>query len=608
MRYYMNWLNVKENSLYQASVLSSVLLSLSFIQIIFMIILMRQGPQRGGREVVYVILCITLYTVGTAFEYMGKNLQQIMFWTHVQYIGLSWISFFLVHFVVIYFDIRLKRKVLTYSVMTLLSTLSMIMQFTYNLHSLFYTNVAFNQVGNIAYLTFTPQFFYVVIKVYQVVAVILVYFFSAHMLLNPRNIYKKRALMIMSATLFPVIANIVYVLPIYRQRIDFIPFSFLFTGVILLSSYYNDNLFGPLPVAKRVVVESLSDGIIILDKHDNLIDYNSTSLEFIPLLASFKLGEPVQKLFREISWYKPLSNSKFFGSGTWDIIIQKSDEGNRYSYYEVRVIPISQGAIRGTSLLIRDVSEQYILQEALHTSFNKLVELDNLKTMIIEVMSHDLRSPLITMKSLRRLLASGTIAKNPVIWKRTGDELDSLIDRADSLIFNLISLSGSFGTSSPLSIQPCALESIIDDIEPVIMRYAKKKEVSYQKLIEEDVLVLGEVDYVRAICRNILENAIKYSPNGGVVQLRVDIEKDKALLIILDEGDGIKDHVLTAFNEDRWGVTTMGSMGEKGPGIGLYATKRFVKAIGGTINIKKNKPIGTVVEIAILRAIGGTHI
>ena len=72
-------------------------------------------------------------------------------------------------------------------------------------------------------------------------------------------------------------------------------------------------------------------------------------------------------------------------------------------------------------------------------SFQKLVELNNLKTMVIEVMSHDLRSPLIAMRSLRNLMSNKTISYNSVIWKRSGDELDSLIDRVDSLHFQSFS-------------------------------------------------------------------------------------------------------------------------------------------------------------------------
>lgn len=571
-----------------------------------MIILIRQAPERGAKEVGYVILSVTFYTVGTSFEYMGVSLKQIMFWTHVQYIGLSWISFFIVHFLVVYFGLQLKRKKLVYSTMIFLSTFFMIMQFTYNFHSSFYTDIAFHQMGNIAYLTFTPQLFYYLIKVYQIVAVILIYFFSVQMLLQHRRTYKKRALMLMTATLFPVVANALYVLPICSQRIDFVPFSFIFTGIILLSSYYKDNLFGPLPVAKRVVFESLSDGIVILDKNDNLIDFNSTSVDYLPSITNYNLGKPIQELFAALPSYASLSNSHFYESGVWDIIIEVSDKGENPSYYEVRVLPIEQGAIRGTSLLIRDVTEQYALQEALQDSFNRLVELDNLKTMIIEVMSHDLRSPLITMKSLRSLMASGTIAKNPVIWKRTGDELDTLIDRADSLIFNLLSLTSSFGTSPTLVKQVIAIESLLTDIEPAIMRFAKKKEVVYKKYIEEDVLVLGVLEHLRAICRNILENAIKYSPKGGVVLIKVEVEQKNVLLSISDEGDGFPHHVLVAFDQDKWGITTMGSMGEKGPGIGLYATKRFIHAQNGTIAIKKNRPMGTIVEITIPRAIGAT--
>jgi len=590
--------------LYQFSVPASALITFSLIQIIFMIILIRNAPERGARELGYVILSMTFYTIGTSFEYMSLDLSQIMFWVHIQYIGLSWISFFMIHFVIKYFDIRVPFKKVVYSFLALLSTLFMVMQFTYNFHPLFYTDVAFRQIGNIAYLSFTPKVFYFLIKILQVIALGLFYFFSVQMLVNHKQAYKRRAIILIIATIIPSVANIIYVLPLYTARIDFIPFSFIVSSLILLSSYYNDSLFGPLPVAKRLVFESLSDGIIILDKNDSLIDYNSKCSEYIPSLVNFKIGAPIQDYFAQIPCYDELSRAELYGSGEWEVMIEQCGAGDEKTYFEVRVLPIQTGTTKGTSILIRDVSERCVLQGALRDSFDRLVELDNLKTMVIEVMSHDLRSPLMTMKSLRRLMASGIIAKNPVIWKKSGDELDALIDRADSLIFNLLALTSSFDTPKEVSHQIVALESVLEDVEPAIMRYAKKKEVIYKKEVEDDVFILGVLEYLRAICRNIIENAIKYSHKGGVVLLDVKIETESVLISIYDEGDGFPPHVLSAFNEDKWGVTTMGTLGEKGPGIGLYATKRFIHAQKGSIHIKPNEPMGTVVEITIPRAIG----
>jgi K+-sensing histidine kinase KdpD len=207
------------------------------------------------------------------------------------------------------------------------------------------------------------------------------------------------------------------------------------------------------------------------------------------------------------------------------------------------------------------------------------------------------------MRSLRKLMSNGTIAHNSVIWKRSGDELDSLIDRVDSLIFNLLALTTTFDTSKEINQQVVALESVLKEIEPAIMRYVRKKGIIFKKNVEEDVLILGSSEYLQAICRNILENAIKYSPKGGFVLLNVEIQKESILISIHDAGDGFAPHVLSAFEQDKWGVTTMGTQGEKGAGIGLYATKRFIQAQRGNICIKQNEPIGTIVEITIPRAL-----
>lgn len=220
-------------SLYQFTFLSSTLLSFSLIQIIFMVILFFNDHERGAKELGYVILCLSLYTIGTGFEYMSINLSQIMFWIHIQYIGLSWVSFFLIHFIVKYFNLRIPCKKFVYVFFALLSTLFMLIQFTYNFHSLFYADITFNQVGNVAYLSFTPKIFYYLVRIYQLLPLGLILYFSIQMFFQHSRIYKRKAIIIFLVAIIPIVANILYVLPIYSDRIDFIPFSIVGSSLIL---------------------------------------------------------------------------------------------------------------------------------------------------------------------------------------------------------------------------------------------------------------------------------------------------------------------------------------------------------------------------------------
>ncbi len=420
----------------------------------------------------------------------------------------------------------------------------MLIQFTYNFHSLFYADITFNQVGNVAYLSFTPKIFYYLVRIYQLLPLGLILYFSIQMFFQHSRIYKRKAIIIFLVAIIPIVANILYVLPIYSDRIDFIPFSIVGSSLILFFSYVTNSLFGPLPFAKQLIFESLADGIIILDRNDSFIEYNSKSSQYIPSLQNYDIGTPIQKVFKHIPSYNSLSNKTFYESGEWQVLIHELDHDNENDlYFEVRILPIKQGTTKGTSILIRDVTESHVLQKIVEDSYQQLVELNNLKTMVIEVMSHDLRSPLIAMRSLRNLMSNKTISDNSVIWKRSGDELDSLIDRVDSLIFNLLALTTMFDTPKEINRQVVALESVFKEIEPSIMRYVKKKGIAFKKEVEEDVLILGSSEYLQAICRNVLENAIKYSHKGGEVLLHVEIKKESVLISICDRGDGFAPHV-----------------------------------------------------------------
>jgi len=278
-------------------------------------------------------------------------------------------------------------------------------------------------------------------------------------------------------------------------------------------------------------------------------------------------------------------------------------------YVEVRQFLV-EGRHKGTqvvTLVLRDVSERRRMIEELRLSYERIVEADRLKGLVIDVMSHNLRSPLQLMKSLRQLIASQEVSQNPAIWERGGKELDALIDQADILIANLLTLNISFDDEDAYQGTAVDIEAVVEQLSDKFRISASKKDVRYNSFLEGSVLVYGHEKLLSITLRNILDNALKYSYPGSEVFLHALVGKKEVELVIENQGVSIHSDVLAAYQQGRWGVTKRGTAGETGPGIGLFASRRFMEIQEGSMQVQQREGGGTRVVLRLRRILGNTY-
>lgn len=205
--------------------------------------------------------------------------------------------------------------------------------------------------------------------------------------------------------------------------------------------------------------------------------------------------------------------------------------------------------------------------EALHAA-------DQLKDALVAAVSHDLRTPLTTIKALAYEL------------RATGDErafaIEVEADRLNRLVADLLDLSRLRAGG----LQPALELNAIDDlIGAALARLSGLPGASdIEVLLPEGAIVVGRFDLVHSLRAlvNLVENALKYSPDGSPVSIRVTQDDDLVMVSVLDRGPGIKpedtDRVFEPFVRGRNADSTA-----SGAGLGLAIAKALAVAQGGTI-------------------------
>ncbi|HMJ08391.1 MAG TPA: HAMP domain-containing sensor histidine kinase [Pyrinomonadaceae bacterium] len=236
--------------------------------------------------------------------------------------------------------------------------------------------------------------------------------------------------------------------------------------------------------------------------------------------------------------------------------------------------------------------------EAKATRFN---ELDTLKSEFVSRVSHELRTPLTTIKALTRLLIRGEVGeeKQREYFETISIECDRQID----LILNLLDLSRIEGGVFRLAMERVEVEDVITSCVKAEIAAAERRGHKIQVKPFADIPpVCADPKTLRRVVSNLIENSIKYTPDGGLIVLSADEEKNYVAIRVTDNGRGIPPEDLPVlFDKFHRGrpaphsaVMTAAATDEEflddadvsGVGLGLYLARDVMERMGGRISVE----------------------
>lgn len=225
----------------------------------------------------------------------------------------------------------------------------------------------------------------------------------------------------------------------------------------------------------------------------------------------------------------------------------------------------------------------------------ELKALNTTKDRLFSIIAHDLRGPLSSLKGVMQLLDNEFISKEE--FKQLSKRLQQNVDNVHGMLENLLLWSLSQMDGIKPNIKAFDLNFVVD--ETVILF----KEVFTQKNIDltSNSLIkyeaLGDEYQIRTVLRNVLNNAIKFTPENGRILIESRVEKNFINLRISDTGIGISKEDLPLFFSNPKIKT--GTAGEKGTGFGLFLCKELIEKNGGLISVDSEFGKWTTIEISL---------
>ena len=267
-------------------------------------------------------------------------------------------------------------------------------------------------------------------------------------------------------------------------------------------------------------------------------------------------------------------------------------------HYRILTMPIQgrDGEVVSGMAVSLDVTDQKEQQRALKKAKEKAEEASQVKTAMLANMSHEVRTPLTSIIGFTEILKDRLDGTLGGFARRTHESSQQLSETLESIL----QLSKLEAGATSLDRDRMALGSPVRESIDLLRPTAEEKAIEVD-LVAPGPPVVGEwnEDALRRISRNLLENAIKFTPEEGTVTVRVGKRGDEAVLEVADTGIGIREDLLPdvfqAFRQESEGIDRE----YQGSGLGLSIVKHLVEEFGGTVQVETEKGEGTCFTVRL---------
>lgn len=329
----------------------------------------------------------------------------------------------------------------------------------------------------------------------------------------------------------------------------------------------------------ETIINQLNDGIIGLDENMRVLFLNKVSEGLLGLKEADITGKYAPDIALKNDLMRTLLQEHPKGKEL------KIFANNKESYFQPDTFSVTNNEKTiGQVIVLRNITPFHELNEA--------------KTNFIATISHELKTPIASIKMSAQLLTDNRIG---TINKEQEDLVKSIHDDANRLLRitgELLNMSQVETGHIQLKLQPVAPESILDEAISAVQFLAQQKGISFQKhYFHHDRRIFADPEKTAWVLTNFLSNAVKYAPGHTTVDITTSLQENRVIFTVKDQGMGIDSRYLPRLFDRYFKVP--GSQEKTGTGLGLSISKEFMEAQGGSVWAESSPGEGSIFGFSV---------
>ncbi|MFO7831240.1 MAG: ATP-binding protein [Desulfuromonadaceae bacterium] len=339
------------------------------------------------------------------------------------------------------------------------------------------------------------------------------------------------------------------------------------------------------------ILSSIDDGLVVTDENRNIELVNNAAVSLLDISASEMRNKPLAQVFNNCT----SDNTKDFlsigaeGSAAETFRLLTSDGSTRV--VKAKIIPIHNHNIRTGAVILslHDTTEEY--------------KLEQLKSEFMSTATHNLKTPITAIAGYAELL----LAQQDLPEKQRLEFLTYIYDKAwnlDHMIDNLLALRRvEDGRELRLHKETCRAEDILESVHKFCGDLSPQITFKFDAEHMETTMHVDPKKIYQAL-ENIIDNAVKFTPEKGIVKISTSRTESHYQFSIQDEGIGMEEEELEHIF-DRFYRAETSAQDTPGVGLGMSLVKQIVDAHGGDIEIQSKPHQGTTVTLSLPLNING---
>ena len=560
-----------------------------------------------------IITCLLICCVGQTLSIICPPVLHIepIYFDYIVYIGTCFmpLAFFFFGLTFAQTKIKFKKK---YLLLFIVPIISLLVLWTNDFHHLFYVKYGILNVDTVFGAYFPIH------SLYTYILILISVYYLIHFSIKNSGFFSKQSLLLIIGTLIPLIVNIIGLFGI-EMSIYITPISFTFTVLFYSLAILKFNFLNVSPIAIQTVVDRMSDGYLVLDVNNTIIDFNKTFIHATNLSPTKLRGTDIFSLLETEKFFnidtnllqKNIERAKSTDkTSSFDLFLPKKDK-----YFNVEISSInSKGSFLGILILFKDITQHIHDLKTISDNQETLMEKERLASLgqLIGGIAHNLKTPIMSISGAAEGLTDliteydssiddpdvtsqdhHDIAKDMSTW------VSKIKTHTEYMSDVITAVKGQAVTLSNENDVNFTVNELLKRVN-ILMKHELKNAIIYlnvKMLTDENIIIDGDVNNLVQVINNMISNSIQAYQGKPEQNIDLIVEKvDTNLVIsIKDYASGIPKKVKDKLFKEM--VTTKG---KNGTGLGLYMSYSTIKAhFNGDITVESEEGKGTTFRIIL---------
>jgi signal transduction histidine kinase len=234
---------------------------------------------------------------------------------------------------------------------------------------------------------------------------------------------------------------------------------------------------------------------------------------------------------------------------------------------------------------------------------NELEEVYNTKDKLFAIITHDLKNPFNTIVSLTDFVEKNYYSIEDTHKYSCIQSLKRSVTNVSELLENLTDWLNAKSDKMILHKTNFNINSTIQSVIKLYKSAAEQKSINIQSHVDSKLYAFGNERLIKTVIRNLIDNALKFTLEGGKIEVKTKIKEDKIIVSVADTGVGIEDADKEKIFNLVTHISTKGTRHETGGGLGLILSKEFVEKNDGEIWLKSKAGKGSTFSFSIMKGV-----